>query len=207
MLSPVKPPLRREPQQARSKKVVEKICRATLKVSRTQGLSALNTNLIAQVAGVDISSVYRFFPNKDSIIHYILEQWLGDIRDVWDRFETDPELLKLPWQAYFLELSREWQVPGTAEKYSGLAAVWAVYPDLRALDTQHREYFIDFFIRQMKRFGARGNRRQWRDLAVYLYVMEDEVHMLAATGAFSTLKSGRALFLDTMVFLLGRQLR
>jgi hypothetical protein len=37
--------------------------------------------------------------------------------------------------------------------------------------------------------------------------MEDEVHMLAATGAFSTLKSGRALFLDTMVFLLGRQLR
>jgi AcrR family transcriptional regulator len=198
--------MRREPQQARSKKVVEKICQATLEVSRTQGLSALNTNLIAQVAGVDISSVYRFFPNKDSIVHYILEQWLGDIRDVWDRFETDPELLKLPWQAYFLGLSREWQVPGTAEKYSGLAGVWAIYPELSALDLQQREYFIDFFIRQMKRFGARGNRRQWRDLAVYLYVMEDEVHMLAATGAFSTLKSGRELFLDTMLFLLGRQL-
>jgi len=206
MLSPLKPPMRREPQQARSMKAVEKICQATLEICRTQGLSALNTNLIAQVAGVDISSVYRFFPDKVSIVYYIIEQWMSDIRGVWDRFETDPEQLKLPWQEYFLDLSREWQVEGTQEKYSGLSGVWAIYPELNALDLQHREYFIDFFIRQMKRFGARGNRQQWRDLAVYLYVMEDDVHMLATTRAFSSLKAGRALFLDTMVFLLGQHL-
>ena len=206
MVSPLKPPLRRVPQQERSKEAVEKICRATLEIIRKEGLRALNTNRIAHVAGVDVSSVYRFFPDKVAILHFIVERWLGDVRAVWDRFETEPELLELPWREYFPSLSREWQIRGTAEKYAALAGLWESYPELRALDVQHREYFIGFFVRQMKRFGARGTKQQWRDLAVFLYVTEDEVHMLAAAGAFSSLKAGRELFLDTMLALLGQQL-
>ena len=198
--------IRRAAKQARSRAAVENICSATLEVVMQGGLSALNTNRVAQEAGVDVSSIYRFFPNKQAIIRFILERWLGEIRAVWDRFETDGELLELPWREYFTKLSTEWQVPGTEENYRALAGAWDTFPELRPLDLEHRAHFTGFFSRQMERFGARGSSQQWRDLAVFLYAVEDEVHALAEVEAFSSLGAGRDLFVETMLSLLEQHL-
>ena len=197
---------RRLPKQERSRQVLEKVCRATLDLATQEGLRALNTNRIAQVAGVDVSSIYRFFPNKQAIIRFILERWLGEIRAVWDRFDSDTEMLELPWREYFTRLSSEWQVPGTLVNYTALAGAEEAFPELRQLDLEHREYFAEFFIRQMRRFRARGTVQEWKDLAIFLYMVEEEVHVLAAAEAFSSLASGRDLFLEIMVALLDRRL-
>jgi hypothetical protein len=72
------------------------------------------------------------------------------------------------------------------------------------MDVQHRENYIAFFVRQMKRFGARGTKKEWIDLAIYLYIVEDEVQSRPANNAFSTLQAGRSLFLESMLYHLGK---
>lgn len=196
--------LMREPKQRRSKESIEKICAATLLMAQESGLAALNTNAIAARAGVDTSSLYRFFPNKAAILQFIVSRWMGEVRLVWNKYETDVELLKLGWEDYFRQISIDWQNRDTQDNYSALHDAWTLYPELEEMDRQHREYYTNFFIRQMQRFRATGTRKNWKDLAVYLYVMEDEVHSIATKNAFSSVDAGRDLFLKTMLFHLGQ---
>jgi AcrR family transcriptional regulator len=71
----------REPQQERTRLLIEKICAATVRLVLAKGAQAINTNAIAQEAGVDVSSLYRFFRDKESILVYVADRWLADIRD------------------------------------------------------------------------------------------------------------------------------
>jgi AcrR family transcriptional regulator len=196
--------LLRQPRQARSRELVEKVCIATVSLAEESGVVSLNTNAIAERAGVDISSLYRFFPNKAVIIQYIVSEWLEQVRSVWDRYESDPALLKLTWEEYFCRLSSDWQNVETQDYYHALQDAWSIYPELGAMDAQHRENYVAFFIRQMKRFGARGTKEDWKDLAMYLYIVEDEVHSKSAKDIFSTLQAGRSLFLESMLHHLGK---
>lgn len=77
---------RRFPVQARAKATVEKIKKASLDLLREEGLEALNTNAIAEQAGVNISTLYAYYPDKYTILydlfdsfeetrsHYVLEK-------------------------------------------------------------------------------------------------------------------------------------
>ena len=56
--------MRREPRQQRTLDIIRKIELATLTLLREGGVTQLNTNAIAERSGVDIKSLYRFFPNK-----------------------------------------------------------------------------------------------------------------------------------------------
>ena len=195
--------LLREPKQSRTKALVERICDATVSIAQESGPLALNTNAIAERAEVDVSSLYRFFPNKTAILQYIFASWLTEVRSVWDKYENDQALLLLEWDEYFSGISDEWQLSDKTQDYFRLFQdACALHPELTAMDLQHRENFIAFYSRQFKRFGAKGTKRQWRDLAAYLYIIEDEVHAQSARGCFSSLDAGRAFYLHTLRSLL-----
>lgn len=197
--------LLREPKQARSRKLIEDICNATIALAKEKGLPALNTNAIAQRAGVEPTSLYRFFSGKEAILEYTYALWLAEIRLVWDEFDADPKYQKLGWEAFFSQISKTWPLlSDTQDKYSIFQQALHSYPRLVALDLQHREYSRDFYARQFQRFGADGSKEQWRNLADYLYIIEDEVHLKAAQGWFTSLEAGRALFLETMLFHIGK---
>jgi AcrR family transcriptional regulator len=68
---------RRLPKQARSREIVKAIEEACLRILAEHGPDALNTNRIADVAGVNIASVYRYFPNKDAILAELYEKQLA----------------------------------------------------------------------------------------------------------------------------------
>ena len=72
---PSKKPVRRA-RQARSKATVDAILEGATRILAKQGWGALNTNAIAEVAGVSVGSVYEYFPNKEAIVGRILEQHL-----------------------------------------------------------------------------------------------------------------------------------
>jgi len=59
---------RRRPQQQRSKATVEAILQAATYILIDGGWEALTTNAVAERAGVNISSLYQYFPNKESIV-------------------------------------------------------------------------------------------------------------------------------------------
>ena len=67
---------RREPQQARSREMVAAMVEATARVLAREGLEALTTNRIAEVAGVSIGSLYQYFPNKEALLAALIEREL-----------------------------------------------------------------------------------------------------------------------------------
>lgn len=59
---------RKIPRQSRAEQTVATILEATAIILELKGLEKLNTNLVAQRAGVSVGTLYQYFPNKDSLI-------------------------------------------------------------------------------------------------------------------------------------------
>lgn len=60
--------LYRLPKQARAKATYNAILEATARILEAHGEARLNTNLIADTAGVSIGTLYQYFPNKTAIL-------------------------------------------------------------------------------------------------------------------------------------------
>jgi AcrR family transcriptional regulator len=65
--------------RAKDEGSVARIMKATEILLQERGHEALTTTLIAEAAGVNIATLYKYFPNKYSILVAILKQG----RDVW----------------------------------------------------------------------------------------------------------------------------
>lgn len=85
---------RRKPQQARSRELVRAIAMACERILAEEGAAALTTNRIAEVAGVNIGSLYRYFPNKEAVIAEVYELQLQDLaaqyEDAWEAAQGGP---------------------------------------------------------------------------------------------------------------------
>ena len=62
-----RPAPRRQPRQRRAQQTVEVVLDAVVEVLKRDGVTAVTTNRIAEVAGVSIGSVYQYFPDKRAI--------------------------------------------------------------------------------------------------------------------------------------------
>src|SRR5262252_324213 len=60
--------VRRTPKQARAQDTVEVIVEATARILQREGRAALNTNYIAECAGISVGTLYQYFPNKAAIL-------------------------------------------------------------------------------------------------------------------------------------------
>jgi len=72
--------VRRRPQQERSKTRVEAILEVALELVVEQGSEALAMREVARRAGVQISSVYQYFPSKAAIIRELAKRNLDRVR-------------------------------------------------------------------------------------------------------------------------------
>ena len=69
---------KKQPRQKRSQQIVDAIVQAARKILSEQGVQALNTNHVAEVAGVNIASLYSWFPNKEAIIESAFEALIDE---------------------------------------------------------------------------------------------------------------------------------
>jgi len=65
---------RRLPRQVRSQITVTAILDATVRVLLGRGYEACTTNLVAEIAGVGIGSLYEYFPNKEALVAAVVER-------------------------------------------------------------------------------------------------------------------------------------
>lgn len=65
---------RKKPSQARSRVTFHIILEAAARILESAGLSALNTNHVADKAGVSIGSLYQYFPSKEALIVELLRE-------------------------------------------------------------------------------------------------------------------------------------
>jgi AcrR family transcriptional regulator len=66
-LKPARVPARRQPAQRRALETVSAVLDAVIRILKREGLHAVTTNRIAEVAGVSIGSLYQYFPDKRAI--------------------------------------------------------------------------------------------------------------------------------------------
>lgn len=59
---------RRRPKQARSRATVEAIVEAAAQILERRGADALNTNDVAERAGVSIGTLYQYFSDKQALV-------------------------------------------------------------------------------------------------------------------------------------------
>ena len=72
--------VRRTPVQERSNETVHQILKAASELLATAPLDQLTTSRVAQAAGVSVGGLYRFFPDKQSIIDAIAVKHVDDLR-------------------------------------------------------------------------------------------------------------------------------
>lgn len=68
MTSPTLLEPRRKPKQERARQAVAAIEQACIKILEQEGPQHLTTTRIAEVAGVNVGSLYQYFPNKEAIV-------------------------------------------------------------------------------------------------------------------------------------------
>ena len=74
---------RKEPRQARSKAMVDTILDATACVLIKRGYAKTNTNVVAEVAGISVGSLYQYYPNKNALIIALRERHVAKMLDLY----------------------------------------------------------------------------------------------------------------------------
>jgi len=74
---------RRKPRQKRSQVLVDTILEASLLILKEQGAKGLTTNNIAERAGVAIGSVYRYYPDKWTILADVYEARTAELKNYY----------------------------------------------------------------------------------------------------------------------------
>jgi AcrR family transcriptional regulator len=77
--------VRRTPVQERSSVTVHQILKAASELLATESLEQITTSRVAQAANVSVGGLYRFFPDKQSIIDAIAVKHVEDLRSVLEQ--------------------------------------------------------------------------------------------------------------------------
>jgi AcrR family transcriptional regulator len=197
---------RRTPSQARSRETVDAICAAASSIIEAEGITALTTNAVASRAGVSITSVYAYFPDKWAIVHELFgrfERLRGDaLVELADDLRTAPEWRPVMDTVWDTMARFRAEVPG------GMALRRALHssPELAELDRQGSERSARTFATLMlaRRPGLdpdAAHRAAWAATLVAGTLLDDVVrdgtidHLALAEGK-RLIKTYLALYLD-----------
>ncbi len=75
--------MRKKPVQKRSRLMVDSIIEATGKVIAEEGLDAVTTNRVAEIAGISNGSLYQYFHDRNDLIEALLEKVSADTRKMF----------------------------------------------------------------------------------------------------------------------------
>lgn len=126
--------LRTQPRQERARLSVARIKAAALELIIEAGVERFTTNHVAERAGVNISTLYRYFPDKAHLLHALMSDFEGDRVAFFVR-HLDELTRREGWAEWVAEVVeglaqiRRQQVGGVE-----IRRVIAAFPDLHALD-------------------------------------------------------------------------
>lgn len=192
--------LRKQPKQKRTQALLETIMASTAALVQNNGYQAVNTNAIAQHAGIDIKSLYEFFPNKEAILYRIADQWLASLRDICLKY-NDPSYFELNWQDYFATVDHAVKHDNNYTKnYISLRGLWDLLPEFAVLDQFHRNFLIGFYKTHFKRFGAKLSDAELHNLCLFLLALEDGIGSLLDEISSEQFNALWKLQVDTFIF-------
>ena len=136
---------RRQPTQARGKERVRVILSAALELFKERGIEETTTNDIAERAHIPIGSLYRYYPNKDTIIVALTELVVEDLSAIFEEISQHPLFEHLSWDEVLLLLSDSWvNYSRLNGPFAFLYAEWS-NPRLQGLTRHAWKRFTDAF--------------------------------------------------------------
>src|SRR5882757_5169900 len=86
---------RKQPQQARSTRLVADILQASARVLVRHGAHRFTTARVAEAAGISVGSLYQYFPNKEAILFRLQAEEWGQTMGELHRILGDASVLPL----------------------------------------------------------------------------------------------------------------
>jgi AcrR family transcriptional regulator len=99
---------RHKPLQTRGKERVRVILAAALSVFKESGVEGATTNEIAARAGIPIGSLYRYYPDKASIIVVLTDLYVEDITAHFKETVSHPLSLHYSWNELLFVMIDSW---------------------------------------------------------------------------------------------------
>lgn len=146
--------MRKKPVQQRSRQMVEAIITATGQVIAEEGLDALTTNRVAEIAGISNGSLYQYFHDRNDLIEALLEKISSDTTRMFTQHlgNTDPQTTDLR-SLMKMGLTLGMAFLRSNELYIELVRNWHRLPVHRALDPME-QYFLQmsrlYFLQSVK---------------------------------------------------------
>ncbi len=88
--------LRQQPVQRRSEAAIRTIVSTAGRLIATHGADAVTTTMIAETAGLSVGSVYRYFPDRESIFNSVMRRGLDELNERLDAAEFS--LARATWR-------------------------------------------------------------------------------------------------------------
>jgi AcrR family transcriptional regulator len=138
------PALRRVPQQARSRALIQRVLDSAEELLATEGVEALTTTRIAGEANVAVGSLYQYFPDKRAIVDALAARYLAEFEGLMD--EMAERAAGERWQADDLV---DRLIDAYADRYRrepGYRALWFgrhLSDELRQADRQNKAALAD----------------------------------------------------------------
>lgn len=161
---------RNKPQQQRALLRRQQILETSIEILKAVGIDKFNTALVSQKLNISVGSLYRYFPNKQSILFTLAEQWMQASCHTMD------ELALLPLESMTLEEFTAAMVQALADTYrqesalSLLLAVLIEVPELREMSDAHDHYEVNVLVKIFKRIHVAetsSERKRLAELVVY----------------------------------------
>lgn len=152
--------VRAHPNQARGKERVRVILSAALDLFKEYGVEQVTTNDIAERAQVPIGSLYRYYPNKDSIISALVALYVDDVSAIFKNIGKHPMLKYLSWDEVLILMVDGWVSYSRLNgPFTFFYAVWA-NPRLYEQSKSDRKRLVAAFAAVIKKRCPSVQERQ-----------------------------------------------
>ena len=160
---------RKSPAQKRAKEKVQLILQVTAELLNVSVLEGFSTNKIARAAGINVATLYQYFPNKQSIIYALYQQWLDEIAAGYDAVEAQC-YLQVDWETFFTRLhqSRAQVSLGPLAEIN-LDRMMSTSEALSELDRTHAEQVSQRMVRYLKGYGSNWSKQRLMKLSLLIY--------------------------------------
>lgn len=145
---------RRSPVQGRGRLMVQRILDATRIILKRDGFQELSTNGLAIEAGIAVGTIYQYFPNKQSILHAITQEWLSSIQVAFEAYiescshEESFELVFRTMITKMHDVEQAWGV------HLELTRASQQYLELRDIYLEHGQLMGAGFLKLLRIYGS-----------------------------------------------------
>ena len=150
---------------------MEGIYKAAINLLERGGVEELTAIKVAKEAGISVTSVYQYFPNKNAIIYAMYQQWLKEVIENLDK--TEKKYYKnIPVFEFLKQINNELDSGSSfSEKVEiELFRAMEIYPHLQQMDREHGQEIADRLAGYMKGYGSKWPVSRLKNLGWFLYL-------------------------------------